>query len=104
EPAVELRHAGRDPVRLLRVDVDEAEQRLRRRRRRRRGRLLDERPERVAARALPKPTAGGVTALGTRVLDRSLRHAATLRAHSDALRAGFVPSFSPRAPAPAAAA
>ena len=58
EDAVELGHAGRDPLRLLGVDVDEAEQRLRGRGRLQRGRrLLDERAERVAAGALAEPAA-----------------------------------------------
>ena len=40
--------------------------------------LFDERPEGVAARALPEPPPGRVPALGARELDRRLRHRASL--------------------------
>ncbi len=76
EHAVELRDAGRDPLRLLDLDVDEPQQRLRRRlgRAHLAEHLLDERPERVAARALAEPAPGRVAALRARELNRRLRH------------------------------
>ena len=90
EDAVELRHAGRDPLRLLRRDVDELQQGSRRRPRRRGRSLLDERAEGVAAGALAEPAARGVAALGTRVLDCGLGHAATVAAPVDGIRNDFV--------------
>ena len=104
EDAVELRNSCPDALGLGGVDVDEPEQRLGHGGAGGRGPLLDERPERVAARAFAEPAAGGVAAFGTRVFDGGLRHRARLRAHSDALRAGSVPNLSPRARAPAEAA
>ena len=85
EHSVELGHAGRDARRLLRLDVDEAQERLRRRGRARdlADHLLDEGAEGVAARALPEPAAGRVAALGAGVVDRSLCHQASLRAGPD---------------------
>jgi len=79
EHAVELRHAGRDPRGLLDLDVDQPEKRpggpgapslpcgSRRR-------LLDERAESVAARALAEPASGGVPAVGTEELNCRLGH------------------------------
>src|SRR5581483_404668 len=93
EDAVELGHAGGDPLGLGGGDVDEAEERLGRRRHRREPAddLLHERAERGASWALPEPAAGAVSALGARVLDRSLGHDSTLRTRAD----GFVTSSCP---------
>jgi hypothetical protein len=77
EHAVELGHARRDALRFLRVDVDEAEQRLRRRLRSRdlADDLLDQRAERRAAGALAEPAPGGRAALGAGELNGRFCHA-----------------------------
>src|SRR5581483_4870076 len=76
EDAVELGYARRDPLCLLGGDVHEAQKRLRRclRSAGPAHDLLDERPERGAAGALPEPSPRRVAALRARVLDGRLRH------------------------------
>ncbi len=90
EHAVELGDAGGDPLRVLDLDVDEPQERL--------GRLpapdlvpassswdlLDERAERVAARALAEPAPGRVAAVGAGKLNGRFRHQTSLRRLSDA--------------------
>ena len=87
EHAIELGDAGRDPVGLRGLDLDEAERRPAGRDRRYiGGTLLDEGAERPAARALAEPAGGRVTALGARVENGclGLRHAPSLGTASDA--------------------
>src|SRR5207302_526041 len=88
EDAVELRHAGRYPLGVLRLDLDQAEERTRCRG----GRaarlwaadgLLVQAPERAATGAAPEPARGLVPALGAGVDDRDLGHAASLRSPPD---------------------
>src|SRR5205823_26341 len=82
EDAVELRHAGRDALGLLDLDVDEPQDRPRLAGTAgpgRGGRLLDERPKGAAARTAAEPPGGGIAALGAGVLDRDLGHATESR-------------------------
>src|SRR5206468_9042066 len=89
EEAVELRDARGDPFGFGGFDVDEPQQGLRRRLRRwTADDVLDRRPERVAAGALPEPPAGGVTAVGTCVISGRLGHPASLGSAHDAAPSG----------------
>ena len=89
EHAVELGDAGRDPLGLLGLDVDEAEQGPRARGAPRRGvrpRLLDERPELAAAGAAAEPAARRVSALGAGEEGRGgLGHETSVGAAADVL-------------------
>src|SRR5439155_24001535 len=94
ENAVELRDTRRDPLRLLRVDLDEPEQRTGGSRllAGRRRALLDEAPECGAARTSAEPPARRISALAARIEDGRLRHATTVRARADTICSNFVPS------------
>src|SRR5205085_5454810 len=72
EHAVELLDAGGDPLGLLDLDVDEAQERFRSRSMTQaRSALFDECPKRAAARAAPEPAGRRGAALAACVLDGS---------------------------------
>jgi hypothetical protein len=93
EDAVELGHAGGDPLRLVGLDVGEAEEGLRRGLRPgvTREDVLDERSERAAGGALAQPAPGRVTALRAGVVDGSgLGHPTIVGLRADGDRAEAV--------------
>ena len=99
EDPVELCDAGRDPLGLLHLDVDEPQHRARsgalRSSRRRRWRLVHERPEAAAARAAAEPTPGRLTAFGAGELRSRLGHGApTVGRDTDVPCADFVTSHA----------
>jgi len=106
EHAVELGDAGRDPLRILDLDVDEPEQGLGRNRRLRLGDpaddLLDERAEGGAARAAPEPAPGGGPALGAGELNGRLCHRASVRTAPDADGDALLRTSAQRKSGPAA--